>query len=102
LSAIPLVLALTATKSAQAQDRDGDGVPDAADAYPCDPATQAKGFVPAEGQHALALFEDQWPSDGDLDFNDVVVTYNFVFRQNMSGQVLGLRLTLNALASGGW
>ncbi len=58
-------------------------------------------FAPGLGVHGLMLVEDQWPSAGDNDFDDVALHYNFMFRMNAAGQVVGLRLTLNAQALGG-
>ena len=83
------------------RDADGDGVPNAADAYPCDPAAVGSTFYPAQGDHGMLLFEDLWPDNGDLDFNDAVITYNYVFKLDDHGRAIGLRATFNALALGG-
>jgi LruC domain-containing protein len=82
-------------------DGDNDGVPDAVDAYPCDPTASATAYGPGQDQQAMLQYEDQWPSAGDLDFNDVVLTYNYVLRQDASGQTVGLRATYDVLALGG-
>ncbi len=95
-------LSVPAAAWAFALDADGDGVPDAADAYPCDPNAVGTAFAPAQGEHGMLLFEDQWPeSESDLDFNDVALAYNYVYRLDPMGRVLSLRLTLNPLAVGG-
>ncbi len=83
-----------------AQDSDGDGTPDTADTFPCDPALDGQAFAPAEGQHTALVFEDQWPASGDLDFNDAVISYNFDFRM-VGTNVSSIRVTLNPLAMGG-
>ena len=57
-------------------DKDGDGIPDASDSYPADPARAFNNFYPADGLGSLA-FEDMWPSIGDYDFNDLVLDYQF-------------------------
>ena len=99
----PGLLALSlgfAAAPARAQDADGDGVPDAADAFPCDGALAAVGFAPAEGARAVLLFEDQWPSRGDLDFNDLVLVYDAVVRYGPSGAASSLTLSLDVAAIG--
>ncbi len=95
------LLLLAPAAQAFAQDADGDGMSNAADAYPCDASASGTAFAPAEGEHGAILFEDQWPSQGDLDFNDVALTYNYVFRTNAAGRVVALRATYNVLAVGG-
>jgi LruC domain-containing protein len=92
---------LFAPSLAVAQDSDVDGVSDALDLYPCDAAASAVAFAPAEGQFALLMAEDQWPLSGDLDFNDAVVGYNYVFRLNGSSQVTQVIATLSPRAAGG-
>ncbi|MFY8108831.1 MAG: LruC domain-containing protein, partial [Bacteroidia bacterium] len=49
------------------EDEDDDGVKDADDDYPTDPN---KAFNNPTGTGSIA-FEDQWPSTGDYDLNDV-------------------------------
>ncbi len=87
--------------TALAQDRDGDGVADSADAYPC--AAQLSGALYAPGQnlHAALMFEDTWPALGDADFNDAVITYNYVFQTNPNGDIVGITATYTPVALGG-
>ncbi len=85
---------------AYAQDADGDGVPNAADAMPCDPQVAAISYAPAEGSRAALLFEDQWPSSGDLDFNDLVLIYDAVLRHDGSGAASRLTVSLDVAAIG--
>ncbi|MCA9605507.1 MAG: LruC domain-containing protein, partial [Myxococcales bacterium] len=99
---IALALALLAPRAASATfDTDCDIVPDEIDTYPCDPSVSATGFAPAQGDHGMLLFKDQFPSQGDFDFNDVAVTYNYVFRMDRFGKVASFRVTFNVLAVGG-
>ncbi|MCK6550841.1 LruC domain-containing protein [Myxococcota bacterium] len=100
LCALLATVALFPTR-AEAQDSDADGVADAIDAYPCDGSAQATIFAPGEREHAMLLFEDLWPSNGDLDFNDVALTYNLALRVDTTGRALGVTATFNALALGG-
>lgn len=95
-------LLLAAPMTAQASfDTDGDLVPDEIDAHPCDPLAAATAFAPARGDHGMLLFEDQHPAKGDFDFNDVVLTYNYVYRLDRAGNVASIRATFNTLAVGG-
>ena len=82
-------------------DTDRDGVWDEVDTYPCDPTASGAAFVPAQGDHGLLLFEDQFPIVGDFDFNDAVVAYNYIYRYDRFGRVVALRATYNVLAVGG-
>ncbi len=93
---------LTLSPAVQAGfDTDCDGVWDEQDTYPCDPAASGTTFAPAQGDHGVILFEDQFPDVGDFDFNDVVVTYNYIYRLNGAGEVISMRMTFNTLAVGG-
>ncbi len=48
----------------------------------------------------LVLFEDYWPHNGDLDFNDQAIAYNFEFLFDTNGNVATLQATFNVLAVG--
>lgn len=97
-----LVTAMTAgTAAAQTQDLDGDGITDAADVFPHDSRASAITFAPAQGVHGMLMIEDRWPRAGDLDFNDLVVGYNYALRRNAAGETIALRGTFDLLANGG-
>lgn len=101
LWALAPVLVLGTSAVGWAQDSDGDAIGDLADAFPCDPAYAGQFFAPAEGQSGALLFEDQWPNLGDADFNDAIISYNYVFLTNAQGQIIEIIATLDALALGG-
>jgi LruC domain-containing protein len=82
-------------------DGDGDGVGDDLDAFPCQAGAVGEAYAPAAGAHALLLFEDQWPAQGDLDFNDAVVAYNYAYQLDPAGLVQGVTATYDVLALGG-
>jgi LruC domain-containing protein len=69
-----------------ATDSDGDGIQDADDDFPNDPARAFINYFPAAGYGSLA-FEDLWPGKGDYDFNDLVVDYNFEIITNANNKV---------------
>lgn len=92
---------MLASAPAFAQDSDNDGVADTADAYPCDATKAGIAFAPAEGVHGSLLAEDHWPIQGDLDFNDLVLTYNLTYTLDAGGNVSSLRAVFNTRAIGG-
>jgi LruC domain-containing protein len=65
----------------------------------CDPAFASVSFAPARGEFAMLLFEDNWPQNGDLDFNDQVVAYNFAFGQDEAGHTISLLARFRLLAN---
>jgi LruC domain-containing protein len=78
-------------------DTDGDGVADILDAFPTDPT---KAYISSGGIGTVA-FEDQWPSKGDYDMNDVVMNYHYHVITNASNVVVQVTATFNLLATGG-
>lgn len=60
-----------------ANDADGDGINDELDDFPYDPNKAFNNFYPSAGNKGTLVYEDLWPSKGDYDFNDLVVSYNF-------------------------
>jgi LruC domain-containing protein len=57
-------------------------------------------YAPAQGANGTLMFEDQWPKDGDFDFNDQVLSYNYEIGVDGSGNVTALQATYNVLSSG--
>lgn len=87
--------------AALAEDNDGDGVLDVADAFPCDAQLAAIQFAPAEDRWFTLAFEDQWPAESDLDFNDVVVRVHYRLYTDGLGRLRRLRAVFEVLALGG-
>ena len=56
-------------------DTDGDGVIDFYDVYPNDPERAFVLWGPSEFGIGTLAFEDLWTSQGDYDFNDLVLNY---------------------------
>jgi LruC domain-containing protein len=67
----------TLTKLPPVTDRDKDGVADTDDAYPDDPARAFDEYLPSRGTWGTLAYEDQWPTQGDYDMNDLVVLYQY-------------------------
>lgn len=70
----------------QPVDSDGDGIADADDNFPDDPARTFINYFPVEGFGSLA-FEDLWPGKGDYDFNDLVLDYRMKIVTNAQNKV---------------
>ena len=83
--------------SAPITDTDGDGVSDNNDDYPNDPN---KAYDNAYGPATVA-FEDMWPSKGDYDLNDVVVSYTYNVVTNASNNVVRVEAQYTLRATGG-
>lgn len=81
-------------------DTDGDGVADEDDDYPTDPFRAYNNFFPAQNAYGTVAFEDNWPSRGDYDFNDVVVNYNINRVTNAQNQVVEVLGSFIMRASG--
>ena len=82
-------------------DTDGDGVPDASDAYPTDPTKAYNSYYPASTGGGTVAFEDNWPSKGDFDLNDVVVGYRYQVVTNASNVVVKVIANYTLVATGG-
>ena len=63
-------------------DSDGDGVSDLYDRFPNDPTRAYINELPGVGAYGTVAFEDNWPSMGDYDMNDMVVDYNYKLINN--------------------
>lgn len=55
---------------------------------------------PLAKQWATLAFEDNWPSLGDTDMNDLVVNYNYQFGKNENGDIVQVQANFAVTASG--
>ena len=85
----------------EAKDTDKDGVLDANDAYPDDPAKAYNTYYPAKGVNGTLAFEDLWPAKGDYDFNDLVVDYNYNIITNAQNKAVEMDCNFTLRAIGG-
>lgn len=78
-------------------DCDNDGVSDASDDFPCDPARAVRNTYTG-----TLSYEDLWPSKGDYDFNDMVVDYEIDHILNGANQLVEIEAdwTVRAVGAG--
>ncbi len=81
-------------------DSDGDGVPDAQDAFPNDPTKAYISYYPSQSGWATLAFEDNWPNKGDYDMNDLVLNYRYTYVSNAQNQVVTIQTDYNIAAAG--
>ncbi|WP_158827389.1 LruC domain-containing protein [Mucilaginibacter lacusdianchii] len=81
-------------------DSDGDGVQDKLDAFPNDPTRAYVSYYPSQNGYASIAFEDNWPTKGDFDLNDLVVNYRYTFTSNAQNQVVDMKGDFTPVASG--
>lgn len=92
-SGLPLIVQTTET------DTDGDGVLDVNDKYPNDPQRAYDVYYPTSGTGTLA-FEDNWPNQGDYDFNDLVIGYQYHQVTNTYGAIKDVKAAYTVEAVG--
>jgi|GEM_PF-1486465 len=80
-----------------AVDSDGDSIPDQWDQYPNDPLLAFTTRLPHVGEHYL-LFDDQWPTKGDHDFNDVAISAVYNLQRDASGRLKKGEVSIQLLA----
>ncbi|GGI52304.1 LruC domain-containing protein [Mucilaginibacter galii] len=81
-------------------DTDGDGVQDAQDMFPNDGTRAFVTYYPSATATGTIAFEDHWPSMGDYDMNDLVVSYKYAYEVNAQNQVVNLKAYYTVLAAG--
>ncbi|MFZ4455389.1 MAG: LruC domain-containing protein [Bacteroidales bacterium] len=68
-------------------DLDGDGVSNTNDDYPNDPERAYNNYYPNATDYGTLAFEDNWPTKGDYDFNDLVLNYQIKYVTNAQNRV---------------
>ncbi len=81
-------------------DTDKDGISNAFDSYPDDPVKAFNNYYPSKDNFGTLAFEDLWPSQGDYDFNDMVVDYNFNQITNGQNKVVEIQIKATLKAMG--
>ncbi len=84
-----------------ANDEDGDGVNDELDEFPFDVNKAFNNFSTTANLTGVLAYEDLWPSQGDYDFNDLVVTYNYNLITNASNLITRIEGTFTIDNIGG-
>ncbi|MGV3509527.1 MAG: LruC domain-containing protein, partial [Sphingobacteriaceae bacterium] len=81
------------------KDSDADGVWDANDKFPTDATRAYISYFPSENTRGTLTFEDNWPSKGDYDMNDLVVSYRYSYVSNASNQIIEMVGDFKAVAA---
>lgn len=89
------------TPNDEDSDIDGDGVINPLDEYPNDPIASGSIFTPSKLGYGTIAFEDNWPSKGDYDFNDLVVRYKVTSKINKDNKAIQMEIELRLVAAGG-
>ena len=85
----------------QIADADNDGVADKNDEYPNDARRASSSYYPSSSTFGTLAYEDLWPSQGDYDFNDLVVDYQYKLILNANNQVVDIEARFKPRAIGG-
>ena len=70
-------------------DTDADGVDDSTDEFPNDYKRAYSSYFPSADSHVTLAFEDNWPKQGDFDFNDLVIKERIQFTYNGDAEISG-------------
>ncbi len=84
----------------QAKDSDADGVMDIFDVYPSDPERAYVNVYPSKDNWGTLAFEDMFPSSGDYDMNDLVMSYRYTMVSNAKNDVVEMTAEFQPLANG--
>ena len=82
------------------EDTDGDGVLNISDEFPTDPTRAYISYFPSLVNWGTLAFEDNWPSTGDYDLNDLVVSYRYTYTSNAKNEVVSLKGDYAVAAAG--
>lgn len=82
-------------------DSDGDGVADNNDPFPNDPNRTYTRYYPGSDTYAYLAFEDLYPSKGDYDFNDLVVSFRIkeILDRNKNVKEFSAEFNLKAMGA---
>lgn len=81
-------------------DQDSDQVPDVYDEFPSDPSKTSRSYFPNSLGSGSIMFEDNWPSKGDYDFNDLVIDYQTIMVTNSQNLVVEIQSQYQVRAAG--
>ncbi|MCG8669722.1 MAG: LruC domain-containing protein [Pseudomonadales bacterium] len=73
-------------------DSDADGVIDADDEFPNDYERASSSYYPGADSWMTLAYEDNWPSNGDYDMNDLVVRERLQVIYNAANEVSGFKV----------
>lgn len=82
-------------------DSDGDGVIDFYDEFPDDNTKAYSYYTPSVYGWGTYAFEDLWPSQGDFDFNDLVINYRYTNIADADGTIVETKMNYNIKNIGG-
>lgn len=82
-------------------DEDGDGVVDSNDDFPKDSTRAFAESFPTSGKQVVA-FEDLWPSTGDYDFNDLILSQQVTWSKHADGHTVqgNFKVSIDAIGAG--
>lgn len=81
-------------------DSDFDSVEDIYDEFPTDPLRAYTKYYPSKNTWGTLAFEDSWPSKGDYDMNDLVLSYNYAIVCDYRGFYVEMNCNYKALSAG--
>ena len=81
-------------------DSDHDGVIDSLDDFPDDATRAFTNVNPSKNTWGALAFEDNWPSKGDYDMNDLVIRYQVMTVTDYFGKIKDLEITARIQARG--
>jgi len=77
----------------QSNDSDADGIADASDEFPNDYDRASSSFYPSSNEWVTLAYEDNWPSKGDYDMNDLVIRERFQTIYNADDEISGFKIS---------